>query len=71
MHFSEEISRQLLDCSAKAIITLTDLWPLAKATTKMLKKDVPILTINSVVSITFSNNNFIEIKLLTFSVNNL
>lgn len=48
-----EIARQLLDCSAKAIITLTDLWPLAKATKEIMKKDIPIITVKSQVIFLF------------------
>lgn len=49
IYFSEEISKQLLDCSAKAIITLTDLWPLALATKQILQNDILVITAHSKV----------------------
>lgn len=47
--FLAEISRQLIESSAKLIITLTDLWPLVSAAKQVMKKDIPIMTINSQV----------------------
>ncbi|XP_044749008.1 4-coumarate--CoA ligase 1-like [Coccinella septempunctata] len=43
----EEICRQLLDSGAKALITLTDFWPVAKKAVEMTKRNLYILTINT------------------------
>jgi hypothetical protein len=48
--FLEEICRQLTDSSAKALITLVDLWGTANASCQLLKKPLPILTIKTEVS---------------------
>ncbi|CAG9863295.1 unnamed protein product [Phyllotreta striolata] len=46
----DEVSRQLTDSSAKVIITLNELWPLANAAANLAKKNIPIITINSQVN---------------------
>lgn len=43
-----EINTQLIDANAKAIITLTDLYDLAKKSLK--ESQIPIITIKSMVS---------------------
>ncbi|KAJ8944987.1 hypothetical protein NQ318_010189 [Aromia moschata] len=40
-----EIARHLLDSTAKALITLDSLWGLAQASTNLMKKNIPTLTI--------------------------
>jgi 4-coumarate--CoA ligase len=47
VYTSEEICRQLTDSSAKALITLVDLWGTANASCQLLKKPLPILTIKT------------------------
>ncbi|XP_044255601.1 probable 4-coumarate--CoA ligase 1 [Tribolium madens] len=47
IYTSEEISRQLTDSSAKAIITLIDLYEVASNSSKLLNKALPILSIKS------------------------
>lgn len=43
-----EINKQLIDANAKAIITLTDLYDLAKRS--LNESQIPIITIKSMVS---------------------
>lgn len=47
LYTPDEISRQLIDSSAKVIITLNELWPLANAAAKLAKQNIPIITVNS------------------------
>ncbi|KAK9876548.1 hypothetical protein WA026_013922 [Henosepilachna vigintioctopunctata] len=47
IYTKDEVARQLVDSGAKVIITLNDLWPLAKAAVDLSKKPVTILTANS------------------------
>lgn len=52
--FSDEISRQLVDSDAKAIVTLTQLYPLVAEAVKKSGKPIQILTIKTQVSYVLS-----------------
>lgn len=47
VYTADEISRQLLDSGAKVLITMTNLWAVAKKAVEMTKQNLPILTINT------------------------
>ncbi|KAF7279387.1 hypothetical protein GWI33_007329 [Rhynchophorus ferrugineus] len=47
LYTPNEISKQLLDTSAKAIVTLNELYPLAKSALEEAQVDLPILTIKT------------------------
>lgn len=51
--FLDEISRQVLDSSAKAIITIPALYSTVEKALKLAQKQVPIITINTQVCKTF------------------
>ncbi|KAJ8955210.1 hypothetical protein NQ317_001034 [Molorchus minor] len=67
--FNQEIYRQLMDSSAKAIITLPDLYTKAKSSALAMKKHIPIVVIKT------KNNevvpeeaiNFMELIFLIFN----
>lgn len=46
---SEEISRQLIDSSAKVLFTVSALWKIAQEAVKLTKKQIPIIAINTEV----------------------
>lgn len=55
--FTGELARQLLESSAKAIITLTDFFPLTQAAKTIMKINIPTITINITVSIDINRTN--------------
>lgn len=49
LYTPEEISRQLQDSSAKALVTLTLFWETATKSCNILKKKIPVITIKTKV----------------------
>ncbi|KAL3266075.1 hypothetical protein HHI36_010261 [Cryptolaemus montrouzieri] len=47
----EEISRQLLDSGAKALVTISGLWSAAKSAVDLTRQSMPILAVNEKVSV--------------------